>query len=333
MLTKRLMQIKKHSRRVVITKRTLPVFAFLIVALIIIWPQFSQNNDRFSLAIPSNGKQTQMEMENLRFFGLNNKKMPMTLQTPSVKQTDGKSKQARMDKPTGSYQMESGETITINAPYALINQEKETVFFEDRINIKSDSGYTGYTSQVLCDYTQGSADTDSPVSISGPAGKLNAQGLWMADKGNLILFKKKTTAVIKNKNQNITLSAKSGVQIDQKEKTMTAMDQVKINQEQNTLTTDKAVLHYTNDKNNRIEKIEAFGHVKIDNKQQTVVGDKAIYTPKTQIAEISGNVVIGHGSHKMKGEKAIVNMATGQSELISQKRITGQLMPNDIKGE
>jgi len=35
----------------------------------------------------------------------------------------------------------------------------------------------------------------------------------------------------------------------------------------------------------------------------------------------------------MKGEKAVVNMATGKSELISPKRITGQLMPNDIKGE
>ena len=333
MLTKRLMQIKKHSRRVVITKRTLPVFAFLIVALIIIWPQFSQNNDRFSLAVPSNKKQTQMEMENLRFFGLNNKKMPMTLQTPAVKQADNQSGKMRMEKPTGTYQMDSGDTMSLNAPYALIDQEKETVFFEDRINIKTDSGYTGYTSQVLCDYTQGSADSNSPVSISGPAGKLNAQGIWMADKGNLILFKKKTTALIKNKKQNMTVSAKNGIQIDQKERTMTAMDEVKVSQEQNTLTADKAVLHYTNDKNNRVQKIEAFGNVKIDNKQQSVTGEKAVYTPKTQIAEITGNVVVAQGTHRMKGEKAVVNMATGKSELISPKRITGQLMPNDIKGE
>lgn len=333
MLTKRLMQIKRHSRRVLITKRTLPVFAFLIVALIIIWPQFSQNNDRFSLAVPSNGKQAQMEMENLRYFGLSNKKLPMTLETPSVKQVANDTELARMNKPNGTYQMDSGDTMTINAPYALINQAKETVFFEDRINIKTDSGYTGYTSQVLCDYTQGSADGDSPVSISGPAGKLNAQGIRMTDKGNLILFKKKTTANIKNKKQTMTVSAQNGMQIDQKKRTLTAMDQVKVIQEQNTLTADKAVLHYTNNKNNRIKKIEAFGHVKINNSQQTVTGEKAIYTPKTQVVEITGNVIVEHGLHKMKGEKAVVNMATGKSELISPKRITGQLNPNDIKGE
>ncbi|MBE6446705.1 MAG: LPS export ABC transporter periplasmic protein LptC [Alphaproteobacteria bacterium] len=333
MLTKRLMQIKKHSRRVLITKRTLPVFAFLIVALIVVWPQFNQNNDRFSLAVPSNGKQAQMEMENLRFFGLNNKKLPMTLQTPSVKQMPDSNEQARMNKPTGTYQLDSGDTMIVNAPYALINQKKETVFFEDRINIKTDSGYTGYTSQVLCDYTQGTADGDSPVSISGPAGKLNAQGIWMADKGNLILFKKKTTAVIKNKNQNMTVSAKNGIQIDQKARTLTAMDDVKVSQEQNTLTAKRAVLYYTDNKNNRVQKIEAFGDVKIDNKKQSVTGEKAVYTPKTQIAEITGNVVVAQGTHKMKGEKAVVNMATGKSELISPKRITGQLMPNDIKGE
>ena len=332
MLTKRLMQIKQHSRRVLITKRSLPVFAFLIVALIIVWPQFSQHKDKFSLAVPSNGKQTQVAMENLRFFGINSKKLPMTLDTPSVHQTDTTTDKVRMEKPIGTYQMSSGDTMTLTAPYALINQSQEQVFFEDRINIKTESGYVGKTSQVLCDYTQGTADGDSPISISGPAGKLNAQGIWMADKGNLILFKKKATAVIKNKKQNMTVSAQSGIQIDQTAKTITAMDNVKVIQENETLTTDKAVLHYTDNKNNRIKKIEGFGHVVIDNKKQKISGDKGIYNPQTKIAEVEGNVIVTQGAHQMHANKAIVNMETGKSELISE-RIKGQLAPNEVKGE
>ncbi len=332
MLTQRLLQIKKHSRRVLITKRSLPVFAFLIIALIVVWPQFSQHKDKFSLAVPSDGKQTQVEMENLRFFGISDKKLPMTLNTPTVRQTDSVGESVRMEKPVGTYQMSSGDIMTLTAPYALINQSKEQVFFEDRINIKTDSGYVGHTSQVLCDYTQGTADGDSPVSISGPAGKLNAQGIWMADKGNLILFKKKSTAIIKNKKQNITVYSKSGMQIDQIAKTITAMDQVKVVQANETLTTDKAVLHYTDNKNNRIQKIEAFGHVVIDNKKQKISGDNGIYNPQSKLAEVVGNVVITQGNHKMYGNKAVMNMETGKSELISD-RIKGQLMPSEVKGD
>lgn len=331
MLTKGLLQIKKHSRRVLITKRSLPVFAFLIIALIIIWPQFSQHKDKFSLAIPSDGKQKQVEMENLRFFGLNTKKLPMTLTTPSVHQTESPSENVRMEKPVGTYQMDSGDVMTLTAPYALVNQNKEQIFFEDRINIKTESGYVAKTSQVLCDYTQGTADGNSPVSITGPSGKLNAQGVWMAEKGNLILFKKKATAVLKNKKQDITISAQSGIQIDQKAQTLTAQNQVKIIQKTETLTADKTILYYT--QKNQIQKIEAFGNVKIDNKKQTVSGDNAVYDPQTKMAEITGNVVVTQGPHKIQGEKAIVDMATGKSELISPNRIKGQLMPNAVKGE
>ena len=332
MLTKGLLQIKKHSRRVLITKRTLPVFAFLIIALIIVWPQFSQHKDKFSLAVPTNGKQTQVETENLRFFGVNNKKLPMTLNTPYIHQTDNTTDRIRMEKPVGTYQMSSGDTMTLAAPYAMINQTKEQIFFEDQINIKTDSGYIGKTSQVLCDYDKGTADGDSPVSISGPAGKINAQGIWMADKGNTILFKKKAIASIKNKKQNMTISAKSGIQIDQTTKTITAMEQVKVVQGNETMTADKAILYYTDNKNDRIQKIEGFGHVIIDNKKQKVSGDKGVYNAQTKIAEIEGNVEITQGGHKMQGNKAIINMETGKSELISD-RIKGQLVPKDIKGE
>ena len=39
--------IKKHSRRVQITKHSLPVFAFLIASLIVLWPLFNQEKEKF----------------------------------------------------------------------------------------------------------------------------------------------------------------------------------------------------------------------------------------------------------------------------------------------
>ncbi len=332
MLTKNLFKLKQHSRRVLITKRSLPVFAFLVASLILVWPLFNQNNDKFTLAVATPDKQnTQVSMENIRFFGLNDKKMPMTLKTPKVKEESPDI--ARMMTPVATYQLANDDVLVMNSPYALINQKKQTAFFEDRLSGKTDSGYIIQTSQVLCDYDQGTSDSDSPVRITGPAGKLNAQGVWMADRGNLILFKKKATAQIKNEKGTVYVSALDGIQIDQKVKTMTAMKQAKVSQNEMTILADKIILYYTDNKKDRIKEIQAFGNVKIDNKKQTMTGDEGNYNPKTQLSTMTGHVVIHQNGHFLKGDKAVLNFATGKSDLISSQRITGQILPNALKGE
>ena len=72
-----------------------------------------------------------MDMENIRFFGLNTKKLPMTLTTPAVKEVDSTTHQLRMETPTATYQMANGDILTAKTPYAFIFQDKEVLFFED----------------------------------------------------------------------------------------------------------------------------------------------------------------------------------------------------------
>lgn len=327
-------KIKQHSRRVLITKRSLPVFAFLMASLIITWPFFNQNKDKFTLAVPAPDQLgAKVEMENLRFFGLNEKKLPMTLQAPSMKEDPKNPELAKMQKPVATYKMNQGDTLLIKSPYALVDQKKQTVFFEDRVFGTTDSNYVIKASQILFDYNTGTADSDSPVSVVGPDGRMNAQGVWMANKGDLILFKKKATTMIKNKNNKIHVSAKDGIQIDQKQKTITAKQEAIAIQDEVTLKADKLILYYTDNTNNRIQKIEAFGHVRMDNKKQTMTGQEGFYHPQTNKAEMRGNVVLSQGMHHLKSDKAVLNLKTGESDLISNKRITGQLMPNHLKGE
>lgn len=332
MLTKNLFKLKQHSRRVLITKRSLPIFAFLVASLILAWPLFSPHKEKFTLAVaPLDKRNTKIAMENLRFFGLNEKKLPMTLKTPKIQEE--KRNVAKMIKPIGTYQFDNEDILTMNSPYALIDKKGQTVFFEDRISGKTESKYVIQASQVLFDYDQGTADSNSPVRITGPAGKLNAQGVWMADKGNLILFKKKSTAQIKNDKGPVHVSAAQGIQIDQKEKTITAMEQAKVTQNEMTLKADKIILFYTDNKKERIREIQAFGHVQIDNKKQTMTGNEGTYHPKTKISTMTGNVLLRQGSHSIRGDKATLNLATGKSDLISKERITGTIMPDALKGE
>ncbi len=329
-------QLQKHTRRVLITKRTLPVFAFLLIALIIIWPLFKEEKNSFSLGVSSSSpsKGAKMDMKNIRFFGLNTKKLPMTLTTPKINEVDSTTHKMRMETPIATYQMANNEVLTIQTPYALILQENQTVLFEDKIDITSTSGYTSNTSHILCDYTQGTADSEEAVFIKGPAGKLSAKGLWMAEKGNLILFKKDVKVTIYQKNEQFKINSSNGAQIDQTLKTFTTLGRTNIYHQGNVLEADKVITYYTGNKNNQIEKVVAEGNVSIDNGKQKMTGDKGTYTPATKKILMEGNVVLSQGNNKVKGDKARLNLVNGESDLkASSGRIKGQLIPNKLKGD
>ena len=332
-MLKRLNHLQRHSKRVLITKRTLPVFAFLLTALIIIWPVFKKQTDSFPLATVSDSSQkgAKMDMENIRFFGLNTKKLPMSLTSPTIKEIDPVSHKLRMEKPVATYQMSTKEKLTVKSPYALIFQDKEIVFFEEKINLSSSSGYKANTKKVTCDYTQGTADSDENIFITGPAGTLNAKGIWMADKGNLILFKKQVNATINHGKEKIKISSPDGGEIDQTKKTLTTLGKTTVYHQGNILKSDKMVAYYTDDKNDKVEKVIAIGNVSVDNGKQKMTGDKGTYYPATKKILMEENVVLSQGNNLVKGDKVNLDLMSGESDLKSSGRIKGQLIPTQLK--
>ena len=257
----------------------------------------------------------------------------MTLTTPKVKEIDPSSHKMRMEMPVATYQMANEEILTAKTPYAIIFQDNETVLFEDKVDITSSSGYKANTSKVLCDYNKGTADSEEAVSIKGPAGLINAKGLWMADKGNLILFKKEFKSTIYQKKEQVKVDSPDGAQINQSEKTMTTLGKTTIYHQGNVLKADKVVAYYTNDKNNQIEKVVAMGNVSVDNGKQKMTGDKGTYTPTTKKIFMEGNVTLSQGNNKVHGNKATLDLLSGESDLKATGRIKGQFVPNQLKGD
>ena len=325
-------QLQKHTRRVLITKRTLPVFAFLLVAFMIIWPTLHKQKESLGISVnTSSGKGAKMDMENVRFFGLNDKNLPMTLTTPKGTETDPSHHVIRLEKPVATYQMNTKEKLVGKTPYALVYQDSERVLFEKDVVVKTTSGYTVNTKKVLCDYTQGTTDTDEHVSIVGPAGTIDSEGLLMADKGNSILFKKQVKAVIYQEKEKINISSPNGAQIDQTERTVTTLGKTTVLHQGNTLKANKMVAFYTNDKNKQIEKIVASGDVSIENGSQKMTGNEGTYYPETKIMFMLGNVALSQGKNVLKGDKATLNLITGENDLTAKERVKGQLIPSQFE--
>jgi lipopolysaccharide export system protein LptA len=80
----------------------------------------------------------------------------------------------------------------------------------------------------------------------------------------------------------------------------------------------------------QIKRVEAFGNVTLRTVTDTVTGDRGVYIPATGIALILGDVRITRGPNQLNGARGVVDMKTGQAELLSApgQRVQGLVLPN-----
>lgn len=85
----------------------------------------------------------------------------------------------------------------------------------------------------------------------------------------------------------------------------------------------------TEQRNNSIERVEAYGNVEIRTAEEVVRGDRGVYSPNTGLARLLGTVRITRGDNTLTGQEAIVNMQTGVARLVSAPgaRVQGLVVP------
>lgn len=349
MFTPRLFKIKMHTRRVLIFKRSLPVFAFLLASLMFAWPTLIATKDQFSLAVKSDERTigSDVDMERVRFFSQDNKRQPLTVTAPKVLETDSARQIVTLYEPVATYKMESGVVLTSKTPYGFAFQKEEYLYFEDEVVTTTDTGYKAVSSRVICDHKEGTLDSESPVTITGPSGKLKAEGFLIYNKGDNIDFRGKTDTTVFSVEGDIRIRSQNGLLINQVPQTITALQDVIITQNDKVITADKVVLVYntaSQNIDNRIAKIEAFGHVTVQSPTQKITGDHGLYDPRSTMVEMTGNVVLHQGRNYLEGDRATLDMTTGESTLVPKKsqmpggsetsgRVRGQLLPADLNEE
>lgn len=82
---------------------------------------------------------------------------------------------------------------------------------------------------------------------------------------------------------------------------------------------DKAVLYFATNAEGKDElsQIEATGKVKVNNGKQTIFGDNFAYKPDTDIAVVTGNVVIVDGANEYRGARAEIDNKNKVSRLLA----------------
>lgn len=310
MFTLRLLKLKIHSRRVVVFKRLLPVFAFLLASVMIIWPALVEQKDKFASLTPSHKsiKNATTDMASVRFFSRDSNQNPITVIAQTVKEADPSRQIISLDMPQARYVMSDGIVLQGQTSYGLAFQKDKYLYFEEQVDASTDNGYQAFSEKVVCDYNAGTIGSEQDVFIKGPAGMIQANGFYIADKGNYLHFKgftetllfhqekqlnnipsldfKQQKSYLNEDDKNIYITSENGLTINQLDKTITVLKNVDIIQGKSSLEAQKVILHYTKDIQGKtvVQKVTAQKNVTAVQEKHHVSGQNmTVYKDKADI--------------------------------------------------
>jgi lipopolysaccharide export system protein LptC len=188
-----------YGRFVSFTKVLLPVIATAIIALIVVWPELSEQNNRFTLgpARIDPAEAENLRMINARFIGVDATKRPYAVTADSADQATAKSDEVTLVAPKADILLGNGAWVALTAQTGIFDREKQILELTGGVNLFHDSGYEFQTQSIVVDLAAGDAIGTEPVRGQGPFGQLRAEGFRIYNRGERVEFLGKSKLVIR----------------------------------------------------------------------------------------------------------------------------------------
>jgi len=204
--------IKKHNRTVLFLRLLMPSFAVVAIALMILWPQISEQKDKFRIGMtkPLLVSQTDnLSIVNSQFFSSDNKNQPFMLGADLAIETEPNSRIINMTKPKASILLNNGMRINVSADSGILYQLQNKVTLKDNFVGVSSEGHRLETQAVFIDINDNSMTSNDKTFFYFPEGQIEADGLTIKEKGDVIKF-------TGNARMTITLKGNAADNVDDK---------------------------------------------------------------------------------------------------------------------
>jgi lipopolysaccharide export system protein LptA len=145
---------------------------------------------------------------------------------------------------------------------------------------------------------------------------------------------------VQNKGQPVKIQAAS-LEVRDKDKTATFSGDVHVIQGETELRCNSLIVFYEGDlgkgsanpaggqRNQQIRRMEARGNVVVIQKDQRATGDHGDFDMRNNTVVLTGNVVVMRGIDVLRGQRLVVNLATGVSQVESGGgRVEALINPN-----
>jgi len=207
--TRRFNSDDRHSRRVALLKRVLPIFGVALLALVTIWPRLVPWLDsvRFGLSVIDLRDAHELRMLNPRYAGVDRFNRPYVVTSAVGRQTPSRDDLMSLERPRAEMTMRSGARVVVTASAALYQSQAQLLDLSGDVNLVHENGTRFVTSSAHVDVAADTAAGGDPVTGRGPSGDITAQGFRVADQGNTVFFTGKSNLLLRGSKSNAQAGA------------------------------------------------------------------------------------------------------------------------------
>ena len=187
-----------RSRFVAAMKYILPGLAMLLLMLVVAWPEFASDDNRFRIpeAVGPIGT-SRPQVLNARVLGVDSKSRPfqITAETSALKNEGGR-EFYQLEQPKADIVLEDGTWVALTAVDGEYEEETKFLYLVGNVNVFHDAGHEFNTPKARFNLNDRSASGDDPVEGQGPLGTLKSEGFRIFDGGERVLFTGKSQMLV-----------------------------------------------------------------------------------------------------------------------------------------
>jgi lipopolysaccharide export system protein LptC len=180
--------IARRARLIAWTKRVLPAIALVLLAMVIMWPEFSRLSATGGAAVTAMDKAEALggDLRDAHYRGVDEHGEPYTVTASAGQQVSAE--RVNLTNPKADIVLQNGHWLMLQADHGVYMQHSGLLDVSGHVVVYRDDGLFLYTSVATLDLKTGFASSTHLVSVEGPFGTIDATGFAGADKGAMLQF-------------------------------------------------------------------------------------------------------------------------------------------------
>lgn len=208
----------RHSRRVRLLRRAIPVASFLVIAFVVMrsFVGFLSGVEADADGISIEGRKIVMEKPRLSGFKRDGRSYELTantaaqdLQTPNM---------VELNALTARMQTGNDGWANLNGARGLYDSKGEMLDVEGGLTVKTETGLDARLKDARIEFKSGTIVTDKPVEVKMPQGEVDAQTMQVLDNGRRLVFEGRVRSVFVNPNGRDTANEEAPAPENQADK-------------------------------------------------------------------------------------------------------------------
>lgn len=165
-----------YSRFVRVMKVMLPLIAFSLIVLVLIYSSVGREGSKVAIKLTDMAEvDKDRQLVAPKLTGTTDRGQPFTVTAKGATQLPGKARRLLIDDVTADITMQDRSWVSVGAVKGLLDIEGKSLDLTQTINIFSDRGYECHTEGATYDFGQGMLKGDQPINCQGPMGLISAK--------------------------------------------------------------------------------------------------------------------------------------------------------------